>query len=540
MHNSRYSSDADGTKEKLWAKSFKPVIIKSQLHYNETINYIKYNRNKHQLSPQTDGFTRRLQEICCSREHAFRKEYNSGFDVVIGNPPYVFARDNIPKELKDYYTNNYVSAEYQVNTYLLFIEQTIKIIRDTANFGLIIPNAWLMVSSAKGLRNFILQNCSINEIINLAGYSFEGVNVETIIIIATKTKHKLENNFIKVLLSAGKEFKHSHNRNQIDFENNEGFEFKVFSDETSVKLTKKIKTNSKNLDDLVYIKAGLQAYEKNKGEPKQTVDDVKNRPFDYTFKYDDNTHKYLEGKNVGRYFINWSGQYLQYGKQLSSPRTFNLFDGEKIIIREITGKYPNSIISTYSNELYLYNRSNIAIIKREEFEISLKYVVSILNSQLMAYYFVKNTAKSVRKMFPKIILNDLRKFPFKQLSEENQQPFIEKADLMLSLNKELQKKKNNFLNSLKEEKNIEKITKKIDAFYNFEYDILKKELSKQKVKFALGNENNEWREYFNTAKQKINKLQNQINQTDKEIDKMVYELYELTDEEIEIVEKSVK
>jgi hypothetical protein len=56
----------------------------------------------------------------------------------------------------------------------------------------------------------------------------------------------------------------------------------------------------------------------------------------------------------------------------------------------------------------------------------------------------------------------------------------------------------------------------------------------------LGNENNEWREFFNTTKQKVNEIQHQINQTDKEIDRMVYELYELTAEEIEIVENSTK
>jgi Fe2+ transport system protein B len=112
--------------------------------------------------------------------------------------------------------------------------------------------------------------------------------------------------------------------------------------------------------------------------------------------------------------------------------------------------------------------------------------------------------------------------------------------LMLLLNKELQTEKSNFLNTLNEEKGIEKTTKKLDTFYELEYDDFKKELRKQKVKISLGNENNEWREYFNTTKQKLNELQNKINQTDKEIDKMVYELYELTQEEIEIVENSTK
>ncbi|WP_456424770.1 Eco57I restriction-modification methylase domain-containing protein [Lutibacter sp.] len=466
--------------------------------------------------------------------HIFKK---GGFDVVIGNPPYVFARDNISKELKDYYIKNYVSAEYQVNTYLLFIEQTIKIIRDTANYGLIIPNAWLMVGSATGLRNYILQNCSINEIINLAGYSFEGVNVETIIILATKTKQKQEDNSIKVLLSNDKEFRYSHDRRQLDFENNEGFEFKVFSDETSVALTKKLKKNSKNLDNLVLIKAGLKAYEKNKGEPKQTVEDVKNRPFDYTYQFDGSTHKYLEGRDVGRYFTNWSGQYLQYGKHLAAPRTSNLFDGEKVIIREITGKFPKSIIATYSDKYYLFNMSNISIIEREELNISLKYVVAILNSQLMAYYFVKNTAKSVRKMFPKIILNDLRKFPFKEISETEQQPFIVKADLMLSLNNDLQQQVAKFNRTLQRKFELAKLPKKLQDWYLLSFAEFVKELKKKKIKLSLQQEA-EWEDYFLVEQQKATTLKQQIDVTDKEIDAMVYKLYGLSEEEIKIVEET--
>ena len=108
---------------------------------------------------------------------------------------------------------------------------------------------------------------------------------------------------------------------------------------------------------------------------------------------------------MGRYHLKWSGGFLKYGDNLASPRTFDLFNGRKIIIREITGKYPNSIIATYSEDIYLFNMSNIAIIEKENTTVSLKYILAILNSQLMSYYFVKNTAKSVRKLFPKLQFN---------------------------------------------------------------------------------------------------------------------------------------
>ena len=58
-----------------------------------------------------------------------------GFDIVIGNPPYVFARENISQFEKNYYSNVYNSAKYQINTYLLFMEKTIKLIKNNGFYG---------------------------------------------------------------------------------------------------------------------------------------------------------------------------------------------------------------------------------------------------------------------------------------------------------------------------------------------------------------------------------------------------------------------
>ena len=462
---------------------------------------------------------------------------DGGFDIVIGNPPYVFARENMQQDTKDYYVENYQSANYQINTYLLFIEKSIHLIKQNSNYGLIIPNAWLMVYSGQGLRKYILDTCKIFKIINLEGYSFENVSVETIILLAKK--EKIVKNEFEVLLSKGNEFILSHKKEQENFTKNDGFEFRVFADDESSELIKKLQNESVILDSIVQIKAGLQAYEKGKGNPKQSAEDVKNRPYDYDYKFDNNTFEYLDGKDVGRYNITWSGLYLKYGEHLAAPRTFNLFDGTKIIIREITGKYPHSIISTYDENIYLYNRSNIAIVENEDTNISLKYIVSILNSSLMAYYFIKNTAKSVRKMFPKVILKDLRQFPFKDISLKLQQPFIQKANSMLLLNKNLQETKQNFANELE----LKKIPKKLQNFEDLAFDEFVKEYKKtKKLKFAdkleERNFKNDWKALFENDSKIALDLKSQIDTTDKEIDAMVYELYGLSGDEIKIVEES--
>ena len=457
---------------------------------------------------------------------------NGGFDIVVGNPPYVFARDNFSEIEKNYYIKNYVSSNYQINTYILFMEKSFKLLKNKGYTSMIVPNSWLMMYSGKGIREYILEKIKLLEIVNLSGHSFENVNVETVIYFGYKEKGEF---VTKVLLNKGKEFIYSHSKNSISFINEEKKLFKVFSDECSEEINKKIFKNSIALDEIVEIKAGLQAYEKGKGTPKQTEEDVKNRPYDYTYKFDEETYKYLEGNNVVRYSINWSGQYLKYGENLAAPRSVELFNGKKIIIREITGAFPKNIISTYTEEFYLYNRSNIGIIEKENKKIDLKYILVVLNSTLISYYFMKNTAKSVRKLFPKIILNDLRKFPFKEISLKEQQPFIEKANKILTLNKELQEILQKFQRMIMREFSLEKISTKLQNWYLLNFAEFIKELSKVKVKLNLS-QKADWEDYFIAEKSKAETLNNEITKTDKEIDRMVYELYGLNEEEIRIVE----
>ena len=483
-------------------------------------------------------------DVAGEKAFSWEKEFpdvfdKGGFDVIIGNPPYVFARDNFNQSEKDFFIEKYTSAKYQINTYLLFIEKSVQIINSKGNYGLIIPNSWLMMYSGEGLRKFLLENCNLNQIINLEGYSFESANVETVILIADK-KELNQKNSVEIFLNNGKEFYLAHSKVQKEFYLNEGLEFKVFVNEKADKINSTITKNTEFLDNIVVIKAGLKAYEKDKGEPKQTATDVINRPFDFQFKKNENTYNYLEGKDVGRFQLNWSGSFLEYGKHLAAPRTFNLFNGRKIIIREITGNFPRCINASYTDEIFLFNMSNIAIIEKDNSKYSLKFILVLLNSSLMSYYFMVNTAKSVRKLFPKIILNDLRKFPIKKTTIENQKSFIEKADLMLSLNQEFQSISLKFSTYFTKQYQIEKLPGKLEKWYELEFLDFIKELNKS-IKTIKGTpltkkDEFEWIDLFEENKQKALSLKAEIDKTDKEIDQMVYALYELTEEEIKIVE----
>ena len=108
---------------------------------------------------------------------------------------------------------------------------------------------------------------------------------------------------------------------------------------------------------------------------------------------------------------------------------------------------------------------------------------------------------------------------------------------IIELNKELQQISQKFQRTLQRKFELEKLPKKLQEWYLLTYNEFIKELSKKKIKLSLTQEA-EWEDYFLKEQQKALELKAKIDQTDKEIDQMVYELYELTKEEIEIVENS--
>jgi ABC-type Fe3+/spermidine/putrescine transport system ATPase subunit len=81
------------------------------------------------------------------------------------------------------------------------------------------------------------------------------------------------------------------------------------------------------------------------------------------------------------------------------------------------------------------------------------------------------------------------------------------------------------------------VNKKIENWHDMTFGEFRKELEKQKIAIAI-KDLMEYQELFDSNKDTIKELQNKINQTEAAIDKLVYQLYELTPEEIEIITNS--
>ncbi|MBA3922657.1 MAG: Eco57I restriction-modification methylase domain-containing protein [Nostocaceae cyanobacterium] len=116
-------------------------------------------------------------------------QQKGGFDIVIGNPPYVFARNSKEKGLtaqdKKYLYDNFQLAEYQINLYPLFIEQGHFILHSEGLLSYITPNNWLTVNTNKKLRKFVLEQSDI-QIVNFYNQVFDSASVDNAIIIFKK------------------------------------------------------------------------------------------------------------------------------------------------------------------------------------------------------------------------------------------------------------------------------------------------------------------------------------------------------------------
>jgi hypothetical protein len=142
----------------------------------------------------------------------------------------------------------------------------------------------------------------------------------------------------------------------------------------------------------------------------------------------------------------------------------------------------------------------------------------------------------------KIKVNELKNLPIKEVTNINKTTFVDKADLMLSLNKDFQAQTQKLSSYIGSQYQLEKLSGKLSNWYELDFPNFIAELNKV-IKTAKGapltnKDEFEWMELFEENKMKAQALKAEIDQTDKEIDQMVYELYGLTEEEIKIVENS--
>ena len=465
-------------------------------------------------------------ELAFNWEKEFPQVFkNGGFDVVIGNPPYGVNFDDKTKKYLSKFDN--LVPDYEI--YIYFISLYKKILKRNGYLSYIFPNTFLSTLFGKKYRENLLKEVSVKEIVDLSNdNTFADANVRTIIFSFKNLIEDKKSIFTKM---ENKNFKlfETYSKEEI-LQNVENISSLFFQNRNEKEIVKKIKEN-KQIKDFFEISQGLIPYDKYRGHDEYTI---KNRIWHSNIQKNETYKKELKGGDVSQYSIKWNGElWISYGEWLAAPREKKFFVNERVLIREITGK---RLLSCYTNEEF-YNTPSLINIINEKNILKLKYILVLINSTLLGWYHNKTSPKANKGLFPKILVNDVRNLPVKEISFEAQKPFIEKADKMLFLNKNLQELSQKFQRLLIRKFELEKLSTKLQDWYLLKFSEFVKELKKAKIKLSLKDEM-EWEEIFLEKKEEAEKVKNEIEMTDKEIDRMVYELYGLSEEEIKIVEEN--
>jgi len=519
----------------LWTQKFGNSRIDSEEYLLNAMDYIRTNRIKHEL-PENVELENIINGMLTTTEHAFRKEYNGGFDVVIGNPPYVQSH-SISEVEKQYIYDKYRTAEYQINTYGIFVEKFLSLLKKDSYYSLIIPNYWLSTKYDKSLRKEVFIKNHALEVINTFEV-FEEATVDTLILTGRKNTSKENKTCVNSISKSYKSIEQRLNAiNQRNWDYSEIKQFQTDAEDVKINFNHgfNLKGNS-TLKDYFSMYQGMKPYEKGKGSPLQTREMMVQKIYHSDSKIDDTYLPLLGAKHIKRHYLMPFDEFIKYGKNLAAPRNLDMFIGERILINRILSR--KTIDAVLLSETFINNTDVFNLIPTHNNPIAIKVLYALIVSKLCATYFKKSNVNLNRNAFPKINVNTLETFPIPEISKAKQETIEKLVDSLLMKTSQFQQKKNEFLSRVKDNFSIEKTSNKLEAFYNFDFKTFVAEVEKQKRKVTL-TQQVEWEEFFNTYKAEINNLQNEINQTDKAIDQMVYELYGLTEEEIGIVEGGV-
>lgn len=513
---------------------------------------------------------------------SLRGTKQSGFDVVIGNPPYLRVqglRGNFEKET-NYYERTFNSATGRFDIYILFIEQAFSLINSNGSVSFILPHKFMISDFGEGIRNFLVQHKAIKSIVSFgAEMVFQDASTYTCIITLTNNNDYLffkevkpqslfdSNNYKKVSYNSVDKGKW----NLQDEGGNKLFE-KLNKQPLKAKdVFEYISQGVVSVGDDIYIMKGYFANNRFVGfsealgkkieiesdlmKPILKGDDVKKysqlSPSNYiiyphyelngkTYPYDEEDFK-TKFPLAFTYFSIFKDVLITkkiryktnptYWYSLHRAREIKLFEQIKIITPETSFGTNMTLDKGY----YYHNTQVYSLIKKTDRKEQYGFLLSLFNSKLM-WYFLKNTGTVLRGGFFRFKTSYLENFPIPELQESLQQPFISKADIMLSKNKELNWLSEQFIQLLQAKFFAININNKLQSWYSLTANEFLKELEKQKIKFPLSHQQ-EWLQYFQEQKTKAINIKQTIEQTDKEIDAMVYELYGLTEEEIKIVEE---
>ncbi len=332
-----------------------------------------------------------------------------GFDIVIGNPPYVNIANFKDDEVRVLYQTLYKTVKNKSDLYSIFTEQAHYILRERGLCSFIFSNSWLGTDSFSLFRRFLVNETRVIQLVDLPDKVFDNATVKTCIILFSK--EVVAFNTISLINYNGKIF--SKIEYSLTYDSIKLFDNYPFSFDRNIDLSK---VSSIRLGDIAGFSLGIKT-----SNDKKFISNI-------PFKND--CYHLIRGRNIQRYNTPISDEWIWYRPDLfmekvgAGPRRIEYFTtSPKILIQDIA----TEICATIDENKYLCN-DTINIIYKLNKGYSFQYILGLLNSKAVRFWH--------KKVFPEglhIKIYQLKEIPIPSIKEEEQQPFIMLVNQILAI-----------------------------------------------------------------------------------------------------------
>ncbi|WP_446898782.1 TaqI-like C-terminal specificity domain-containing protein [Clostridium sp. LBM24168] len=359
-------------------------------------NLYSFSRNKFNLD---------LNVVCCNSLIKWNEDYDfcaerrdlnvivdfwsKKYDYVVGNPPWVSLsrkfKNTIDNKLEKYYLDKYDGNRYLPNLYEYFIKRSFELLDKNGKVGVVIPDRFASNIQYKNFRKYILERYNV---IHLAfEIEFPGINTDVMIFIA-ENNYDMNN---KIIVDGKDKIRYT--VNQIDYKEDPNTEFCYSLDNRYRRIKDIVEAESCKLRDICTTFTGF----------------IGNKNIITGIRRSKAQIEILKGRNISSYSISGNYYYNFIDKNIKggTKNIEKLKYKNKIVLRK-TGK---DIIAAIDNRGYVIEQSLYGIISKNK-QFSVEYILGILNSKLMQWYY-RNFLVTNYKSMPQIKKYSLDRIPIK-------------------------------------------------------------------------------------------------------------------------------
>jgi len=340
-----------------------------------------------------------------------------GFDVVIGNPPYLLVFN---EELKSFLEQSYPEFKRNNDLYVAFIKRAFSLLKENGCFSFITPNTFIKGEYFRDLRKFLSSKKKISEIIDFGStVIFDGVSVFCAITLAENT------------IPSAKWLIKSDLHQPLGYIEPNTDDF-VLKDAIISKLNK-----LKKFDEYFFVKdVGFNYWSKGRG--KVRGGSIGSRVFYKGLRDNPNDIPFIKGADIQKYSTSFSNNFLRHNWRsfLAENDTFRFNGGimetsPKIIYRQTS----NRIVGTIDFEKNFNDKTVHIVINKEHSNIDLKAILAILNSKMINYFF-QSFKQEEGRAFAQVKTVDIKNLPLVVPSAEIEEKLTKLVDEILSAKKQ--------------------------------------------------------------------------------------------------------